>query len=250
MYCDEFGSGKPVLLLHGNPNPPHHLEPLARALAPSRHVLLLHLPGYGPSESPVGPPSTTALVDGIVEELQRRQVGRLSVFGFSLGGYLALALAADPRVEVSRVFALAPFVHYTDEERERVAGLAAAVRAGADLSDTVLSAILPADLARDRPDLAAEVRSWSRACSGADLAWHVEAALGAEDLVPRLRGLRLPVTLRVGDRDSVVSLEKVERVVRAMPLSELQIVPGVGHAPLLEDREATIAAVCSAFLAP
>jgi pimeloyl-ACP methyl ester carboxylesterase len=49
--------------------------------------------------------------------------------------------------------------------------------------------------------------------------------------------------------DAGVPRAKVDRIVAAMSNSEAQIVPGVSHVLLIEDREATIAAVREA-LAP
>jgi pimeloyl-ACP methyl ester carboxylesterase len=249
MHVDVFGSGEPVLLLHGCPNPPAHLEPLARALEDRFQVLLAHLPGYGRSASPTAPPTVRLVLDELVEELRGRGIRRLAVVGYSLGGYMALALSVDSRLEVTRVVGLAPFAYYTPEEKAQFPLLAAAVRAGADLADIVQAIVLSPEYAKAHPDLTTEVRSWSRACSVEHLLRQADALTETEDLIPRLEGSPLRVVVRIGALDTAVPRAKVDRTVAAMPNSELQIIPGVSHVLLIEDREATIAAVRKALTA-
>jgi pimeloyl-ACP methyl ester carboxylesterase len=248
MHFDEFGWGEPVLLLHGCPNPPDHLEPLARSLANNFRVLLAHLPGFGRAESPHGPPRISALVDGLVEGLRSRGVERTAVVGYSFGTYLSFALALHGGIEVTRLVGLGAFAHYTAEEKAFMRSVGESARAGEDLAPTFVQLLFPGDRAKRRPDLADVARRWARACTLEDFAWYAFAAAEAEDLVPGLAQLEVPVLLRVGEDDPATPPAKSERIAGAMANAELQIVPGVAHMPLLEDEAATLAAVRRALV--
>lgn len=250
MHVDVFGRGEPVLLLHGIPNPPSHLQPLAEALSDRFEVLLGHLPGFGRSAPSSRPWDLGETVSEVVEAVRSHGIRRLALVGYSFGSWIAFAVALDGRLEVTRLFGIGAFADCTSEERARFMVAAEAIRAGADLEEFALALALPPDVAQANPELAAEVRRWGHAATREFLASVADAVSRDADLLPRLEGLPLRVTLRVGDLDTATPVAKSERIVRAMPNAAVQVVPGASHVLLLEDREATFAAVRRALLTP
>jgi pimeloyl-ACP methyl ester carboxylesterase len=99
-----------VVLLHGYPADKADMLPLAAALAPEFTVLLYDQRYFGASEghaTTIGHRERGDLARAI-DLLAARGVQRVGVFGFSLGGAVALMTAAeDPRV--AAVTAYAPF---------------------------------------------------------------------------------------------------------------------------------------------
>jgi pimeloyl-ACP methyl ester carboxylesterase len=65
----------------------------------------------------------------------------------------------------------------------------------------------------------------------------------AEGLLERSRALDIPALVRVGELDLAAPPAHSKRLAAALPRARLQIVPGRGHALLLEDFEATRDAV-------
>ena len=106
-----FGSGPPVVLLHGGHGNWLHWARNVQALAARHSVWVPDLPGYGDSAAPAAPTlaSLVALTRASLDQL----VGPATpaaVAGFSFGGLLAAALAAE-RGAVSRLALLGPAGH-------------------------------------------------------------------------------------------------------------------------------------------
>jgi hypothetical protein len=99
-----------VVLLHGYPANKTDLLPIARALNPRFTVLLVDFRSFGDSEGRATTLGFRERADlrAAVDALARRGHTRIGVFGYSLGGAVALLGAAeDPRIRA--VAAWAPF---------------------------------------------------------------------------------------------------------------------------------------------
>lgn len=101
-----------VILLHGYPAEKADMLPLAAALSPRFTVLLVDLRYFGRSE---GRATTLGLRERgdlrrAVDVLHGRGFPRVGVFGFSLGGAIALTTAAED----SRILAVAAYASFAD----------------------------------------------------------------------------------------------------------------------------------------
>ena len=95
----EAGAGPPLLLLHGHEQSAASWRWVIPALARSRRVLAISLPGHGKSAPAVGGYTPGRdLAPLVADFLDTLGVGRLDVVGNSVGGAIALRLAlADPQ---------------------------------------------------------------------------------------------------------------------------------------------------------
>ena len=97
-----------VVLLHGYPAEKADMLPIAAALAPRFTVLLLDLRYFGRSEGRVTTLGFRERDDlrRAIDALAARGFARVGVFGFSLGGAIALTSAVeDPRIRAIAVYA-------------------------------------------------------------------------------------------------------------------------------------------------
>lgn len=116
-FAFERGSDTAVLMLHGFMGSPAELRPLGRALAAAgidAHGIVL--PGFGPDIARLGRVGKREWIEaGLAAwgELAGRY-RRLALLGFSMGGALALHVAAAARPRPERLILLAPLTRLRD----------------------------------------------------------------------------------------------------------------------------------------
>ncbi|GAB4223304.1 MAG: hypothetical protein Kow0062_23140 [Acidobacteriota bacterium] len=224
----------PVLLLHGAPGRGRDLEPLGRQLAARHPVLLVDLPGFGASERDPADLSWRAQARAVVALLDRLDVGRVHVVGFSMGGGVALEL--------------------TDLVPQRVASL------------TMLSAIGVEELelfGEHRVNHAvhalqlAVIRAARWLVPHFGLLDHGPVDVGyARNFVesdqrrlrPLLARLDVPALIVHGARDFLVPVAAAREHHRIVPQSRLVVLPDEGHFTVFTDP-ARVAVPIEAFLA-
>ena len=106
----KIGSGPPLLLLHTIRTQLEYFRSLAPLLATSHTVYAVDLPGHG--HSPIDPsanfdePYFRQAVIRFIEELN---LANITIVGESIGGALALTVAASLPQRVKRVYAINPY---------------------------------------------------------------------------------------------------------------------------------------------
>ncbi|MBX9929766.1 MAG: alpha/beta hydrolase [Gemmatimonadaceae bacterium] len=202
----------PLLLLHGALGSAAQLAPIAAALG---GAAVFEFPGHG--ATPLG---TCAFgVDGFVAALAA-QVGaqRPHVFGYSMGGYVALALEARVPGTFASITTLGTKFEWTP---------ATAAREVARLDADRISAKVPR--------FAALLAERHAGCGGWEAVLRNTAqlltAIGASPLLDAttLGQLRLPVHLAVGALDDTVDAAETVRVAALIPGAHTSTLDGVPH---------------------
>lgn len=246
MHVTEYGGGSPnaILLLHGQMLGAGIYDALAPRLAQATglSVLVPDLPGYGRSPLPEDY-SMRRVQQGLAHELRARGVESVAIVGYSLGSYLALALALGG-TKVAALVLVGPLAGLDGQVREAFRQYATAVRAGGKIGETFAAMTLPDDLAAAHPGLRGRVEARVDAeVDRAALAAELDAIAAMDDLRPRLGEISSPVLVRVGDRDQNTPEPFAREIAAAIPGARLELVPGVGHLYWDEDAEATSASV-------
>lgn len=89
----EEGTGNPIVLLHGFCGSKEYWDNLITKLSKSSRVIALDLPGHGESSNLEGNITIEDFTDHIKSLLDYLNVEQVTMFGHSLGGYIALAFA-------------------------------------------------------------------------------------------------------------------------------------------------------------
>lgn len=116
-WVDWHGDGSPVLAIHGITANARAFDGLARALAPMHPVLAMDLRGRGESDTPPDGYDVETHVSDAVAVLDAGKVGRCDIVGWSLGGKVALAMAALHPSRVRRIIVLDPPLATPDAAR-------------------------------------------------------------------------------------------------------------------------------------
>lgn len=231
----------PLVLLHAFPLDARLWSGVVPGLAADRTLLTPEFPGLGSAAVRPG-----ASVDGFADEVAAVIAGlpggRAAVGGLSLGGYVALALAAR---HPERVAALVLSNTRAEPDTEEAAAgrhaSAAQVRAGdlaAFLDGFVPRMVAPGDTAALRATRAIADTQRPEAVAAA-----LEALAGRADRRPDLAAMAMPTLVIVGSEDGLTPPPLSEAMVAAMPDARLHVMEGAGHLTALERPEEWVAVV-------
>lgn len=215
----------PIYLLHGALGARDTLRPLEVALRPlvdGTDVRLHEFPAHGETPDPDGAPDAALdmarMAAGVLDALDRDGVERATVFGYSMGGYVALLLAAEHPARVRAVVTHATKLAWTPE---------GAARETSRLDAATIRAKVP----RFADALAARHAGgggWESLLARTAAMMHAVAA--RPPLTPEvLATVACPVRLCVGDRDATVTLEESAAAARTLPKGELAVLPATPH---------------------
>ncbi|HZR81277.1 MAG TPA: alpha/beta fold hydrolase [Candidatus Binatia bacterium] len=252
------GSGEPLVLIHGVASSWRDWKPVLPALERRFDVVALALPGHyeAPDFAPRVPATVDGLIAAVATELDRLALARPHLAGNSLGGWIALELAARGRAVT--VSALAPAGLATAEEAR---AMERAVLRNHRLARVVsaLSPIVAHSRLVARMVLAGSVRDASR-IDPRETAYKLNAFARCprfrellRDLCARrvehLADVRCPALVVWGDEDRRLPVAHAERFARAIPHARVAILPGAGHLPMWDDP-AAVAELIADFALP
>jgi pimeloyl-[acyl-carrier protein] methyl ester esterase len=242
LYHEVSGRGPDVVLLHGWSLNLGVWESLARELAARFRVIAIDLPGHGRSDWDPRT-STPAAQAWRVHETLAALTGRYALLGWSLGGQVALDLAAAMPAEIVRLvlvattpkFVAAPgwrcgtprqllarLTHRLHTEGERAVRdfLALQVRGSAPrTAERALAKLRDAVLVHGAAHLDALVSGLARLRDG--------------DLRGALPQVRVPALVISGQRDRIIRPSAVRALAAALPNARYLEIGGAAHVPFL-----------------
>ena len=224
-------TGQPVVLVHGLSGSGAWWSPVLPALARGFRVHVVDLPGFGlmRREGGLAPPAAATWLQAWMEAAG---LERPHLVGHSLGGYVALLLAASAPAAVGRLALLAPAVL---PPGGRIRGYAGPLLRSVRQAPLAFLPVLLRDSVRAGP-----ATVWRAA---RDL-----LAGAADDAVDAaVAGVTAPVLLVWGSRDALVPLATGQRLRAALPRARLLVLDGAGHVPMYE-RPHDLSAALVAFL--
>jgi 2-succinyl-6-hydroxy-2,4-cyclohexadiene-1-carboxylate synthase len=103
LHAEVWGEGAPLVLLHGFTGGAATWEPVRALLGIRRRVVALELPGHGASPVPGPSCGVPDVARAAVASIARLGIRRADWLGYSLGGRIALRVAADHPTAVRRL---------------------------------------------------------------------------------------------------------------------------------------------------
>jgi len=209
--------GLPLLLLHGALASGHQFDGFSPRLAGRFDVHAPDFPGHGGRVIPDEPLSVPLFASSVLEYLDAHRLQTVPVFGYSMGGYVALYLAAHHPERIARVFTLATKLAWSPRVAEAEA-----------------TRLDPEKMMSRAPSFA---EALERIHAPRD--WKAVLAKTADLLVtlghdPPLtdheyRIIETPAMLGVGDRDAMVSVEETRHAGELLKNGALWVLPDTAH---------------------
>lgn len=114
LHYRSLGHGEPVLLIHGLGGSGVDWALQIPALERRFRVIVPDLPGCGSSSPPRGPHSIAGFASALWSLLDRLDIPRVNIVGFSLGGAVALEMALQHPTHVPRLALINSLATYRD----------------------------------------------------------------------------------------------------------------------------------------
>jgi 3-oxoadipate enol-lactonase len=116
LVYEDYGSGRPLILVHGFCGSSSYWKPVRRSLGSEYRLIAPDLRGHGRSEAPDIPYTVEAIADDLAALVQQLNLSQSVLLGHSLGGYVALAFA-EKYPHLLAGFGLIHSTAYPDDEQ-------------------------------------------------------------------------------------------------------------------------------------
>src|SRR5688572_6201574 len=185
---------KPLLLLHGYPLDRTSWAGVERHLSPQIRSFTLDLPGFGQAPVSAAEPAMDVMAEAVIQAMQGAGLRRAVVGGFSMGGYVALALA-ELRPDLLAGLALINTQATSDTEETRQARRNIMAKVRLEGPGAAVNAAGPKMFAPDRegpPGGLGPVERGAAKAGVAGICWALEAMARRPDRTEVLRKLQIP----------------------------------------------------------
>lgn len=248
MSWREWGTGTPLIMLHGWSMSSVVFGEVAPKLAEHFRVLCPDLPGHGGSTLGVEE-DLSALAAAVCEWAELLSLPEASLLGWSLGGQVALQLASEKSFNINKLLLVATTPRFCQSE-DWSAGLPATqVRAlernlrrayEKTLGDFFNLQFAGEQMSKERyrQILAFAVRTGR--LPEQDAAGRMLALLSDADLRENIATIKVPVHLLHGELDKIIPLAAGQYLAQHLADVTFDSLPEIGHAPFFSSPEKSL----------
>jgi pimeloyl-ACP methyl ester carboxylesterase len=117
MYCEEYGAGKPLVLLHGFGGCAQNWHPFTAKLSARYRLIVVDLRGHGHSTNPGNKFTHREAASDVFLLLEKLGVGQFSAMGMSSGGMTLLHMATSQPKRIDAMVLISATSHFPDQAR-------------------------------------------------------------------------------------------------------------------------------------
>lgn len=206
-----------ILLLHGAIGAMDQLSELENELADSFEVNRLNFSGHGDSPFSGEPFSIALFAEEVVSFLDKKKIETISIFGYSMGGYVAMYLAKHHPQRVHKIITLATKFNWDEA-----------------IAAKEMKMLNAEKIEEKLPDFAGSLQKRHTPNNWKTVLEKTASMLFEMGKNNPLRSgdygdIKHPVLVMMGDRDKMVSLDETLEVYKALPNAQLAVLPATAH---------------------
>ncbi|MFP8488962.1 alpha/beta fold hydrolase [Gracilimonas sp. Q87] len=206
----------PVILLHGALGTSDQLKPLADILETDQPIHLMNFEAHGTASIPDRPFRMENFTENVLKYMDERNLEKVHLFGYSMGGYVAMYLA-----------------RYYPERVEKISTLGTVLKWNSSIAEREVKFLNPDKIKLKVPKFAEELNKRHPA------GWQ-KVTLKTKDLLldlgknPRIKDrewseITHNIRIHVGDSDSTAGLQQSIEVYNELQNGELTVLPDTPH---------------------
>jgi len=233
----EGGKGEPLVLLHGFGANKDNFIRVARFLTPHYRVIIPDHIGFGESGHPQDADYSAGVQAVRIRTLAKALgITKLHLGGSSMGGHISLMYAAIYPDEVKSLWLLDPAGVWSapsDEVREIIikTGKNPLMARSEDEFAKIFAFVMADPPFIPRPILNVMAQERIR---NYELEKRIFKETHTDSVEKYVDGLKTPTLIVFGNKDRAINPATAEILHKLMPRSEVIIMPGIGHLPMLE----------------
>jgi pimeloyl-ACP methyl ester carboxylesterase len=246
-YNDD-GPGPVVVLLHGFPFDRSMWSHQRSSVGSIYRLITPDLRGHGSTAAPDGIYTVDEMADDVLELLDALQLYEPAVIGgLSMGGYLALSIAARHPERVKALMLMNTRAAADTPEAAKIReGLAGKVEESGD-TGPVVDGMLPKLFSRKtferHPELVARMHARMARTPARTIVGTLRGLAIRPDRTEDLPRIAVPTLVIAGTEDQLIPMEESERIARSMPDARLVTIPDAGHVAPMENHPVTDPAI-------
>jgi pimeloyl-ACP methyl ester carboxylesterase len=218
IYYEVYGEGRPIILLHGGLyGYIDEYENYIPKLSQHFKVIAIALRGHGRSEIGTKPISYKLFADDVIAVLKNESKDSATVIGFSDGAITAYVLAANFQSNICRIIAIGGGLALSGYSQEGLAWLNNFTPKNFEKSNS--------KFINERKKLMPQPERWNEFLEKMKAVWTEPVWVSQE----KANNIKCPVLTIGGDRDNFLTTEQFVQTYKAIPNSQLAIIPNSGH---------------------
>lgn len=205
-----------ILLLHGAIGAKEQLMPLADKLKSSYIVHTLNFSGHGGKPMPTHF-SIEVFANDVLNYLDKNKIDKINIFGYSMGGYVAMYLAKNQPTRINKIMTLATKFDWTEE-----------------IAEKEIKMLNPEKIKERLPEFAKMLEERNKPND-----WKLALKATAEMMIALGKNNTLQLSdfetiehqtlISIGDKDSMVTLEETIAVYRKLKNANFLVLPNTQH---------------------
>jgi len=219
MYYEEYGTGTPLVLLHGFGGCSQNWHPFTAALAERHRLIVVDLRGHGHSTNPENRFTHREAASDVLLLLEALGISRFSAMGMSSGGMTLLHMATSQPARIDSMVLISATSHFPDQARV--------------IMRRASFATMPPQVQAMYRGCAKRGDEQIRQLIGQFNALHKNYD-DMDFTAQTLSGITARTLVVHGDRDQFFPVEIPVAIYRSIPNAALWIIPGGGHVPVYD----------------
>jgi pimeloyl-ACP methyl ester carboxylesterase len=205
-----------LILLHGALGSKNQFNPVIERLKEFYEVYSINFEGHGGNES-LNEFSIQVFTENVIDYMQINSIDKATIFGYSMGGYVALNLALKAPKKIKKIITLGTKFKWDMESAEKEVKM---------LDPIVIEEKVP--LFAERLKQEHDPQNW-KVVMKKTAKMMIDMAEGARLIDSDFKKIHQKVIIGIGSLDTMVSYEESEYISRLLPNSKLIQLEGVKH---------------------
>ena len=233
MYYEEYGSGEPLILLHGGTITSKMWQPYIPFFAQHFRVIAPDSRGHGRTNNPLGELSYRMMADDVAALLHALDLKKPLIFGYSDGGQIALEIGMRYAHLTKALVVGAAWYKFTEIYLNWLKamgfegpGVVNFEQLQKDAPEYWIKLLKTEHSSTDDP------ACWQTLLKQISTMWWTPLDYAVEDF----QKITEPMLILMGDRDGTIPLEEAVEMYQLIPNAELAVLPNVTHMTALAEN--------------